>query len=189
MTEKAKAASVYRIIQIANKKPYVAISASRYTLSNQQNKDRSAMLAKDIKSLGLYAYEMLGAWVETQEDGSKVQVYEESFFVPFDEKRSLESFVGSFLELTVKYGQESFLLGLPEVYDYEPFPIKKFETGFHYFVYADGRKKIAGKKASAEIFKDYGSIAIDPHKNRILEWKVVGRDLNKKLISALYKLL
>ena len=189
MSEKAQAAGVYRIIQIANKKPYAAISASRYNLSNEENTARAKTLHSDIKSLGLYAYEMIGAWVETKDDGSKVQVYEESFFIPFDERRSLENFISSFRELTKKYSQESFLLGLPGSYDYTPFPVKNLETGYHYFINADGSSRVAGKKATAETFKDFGSIAIDPRKNRILEWKVVGQSLNRKIISALHRIV
>ena len=174
--QKAQAAGVFRIIQIANKKPYVAISASRHNFTNEENDKRNKEMLSDIKSLGLYAYEMLGGYEETKKDGSKVQVVEDSFFVPFDERRTLDAFINSFIELTAKYSQESFLLGLPAGYDYENFPTSypSLKTGFHYFVNKDGHGTVAGTKATIKTFEDYGSIGRDPRKNRILEWKIVG---------------
>ena len=159
-----EAAGVYRVIQIANKKPYAAISASRHNLSAEENNQRSKDLLSDIKGKGLYAYEMIGGYEETKDDGSTAQVVESSFFVPFDERRSLNEFINLFKELTSKYGQEAFLLGLPEGYDYQNNPIESgnLKAGFHYFVDKSGSGTSVGTKAAPHVFEQFGSIVIDP---------------------------
>lgn len=171
-----EAAGVYRVIQIANKKPYAAISASRHNLSPEENNKRSRDLLADIKRSGLYAYEMIGGYEETKEDGSTAQVVENSFFVPFDERRKLKDFINLFKELTAKYGQEAFLLGLPGGYDYQNYPIESesLKAGFHYFVDKSGSGTSVGTKAAPHVFEQFGSIVIDPKRNRALEWRVVG---------------
>lgn len=171
-----EAAGVYRVIQIANKKPYAAISASRSQYSPEENNKRAASLLSDIKSTGLYSYEMIGGYEETTDDGEKVQVVENSFFVPYDERRPLAQFIRLFQELTSKYGQESFLLGLPAEYDYEHSIVGPIDlaAGQHYFVNKFGKGTSVGTKATMQTFDKFGSLAIDPKKNRILEWVTVG---------------
>jgi len=171
-----EAASVYRVIQIANKKPYVTISASRKKLSAAENKKRSEDLLKEIKESGLYAYQMIGGYEEDQQDGTKAQVVEASFFVPYDERSDLSDFIKLFKLLMDKYDQQSILLGLPEGYDYGEWKpdIAGLDIGGHYFVYSNGTVEKVGTKAVIQTFDKYGSIATDPHKDRIIDWVIAG---------------
>lgn len=170
-----EAAGVYRVIQIANKKPYVIISASRKQFSAAENKKRSEQLLKEIKEYDLYAYQMIGGYEEEQPDGTKTQVIESSFFVPYNDT-DLNNFIGIFKKLMIKYDQQSILVGLPENYDYgawEP-TIEGLDKGGHYFVYTNETAEKIGTKATIQTFDKYGSIAIDPHKNRAIDWVIAG---------------
>lgn len=169
-------ASVYRIIQIANSSPYVAISASRKKLSTQENNQRHTALLQDIKEAGLYAYQMIGGYEETDEnDSSKThQVIESSFFVPFPHT-NLTEFIELFQRLQKKYDQDAILVGLPNEYDYKNWkPILGLDVGGHYFITQDGKAEKVGTKATIKTFDKYGSIGIDPKKNRIIDWAIAG---------------
>lgn len=169
------AASVYRVIQIANSKPYVTISASRKKFDTATNNERTKELLEDIKGAGLYAYQMIGGYIEDQPDGTKEQVVENSFFVPYDERTDLTDFINLFIELRDKYDQDTLLVGLPKKYNYNSGwePPVGMETGWHYYVSKSGAEKV-GSEAVVKTFDKYGSIAIDPHKNRIIDWVIVG---------------
>lgn len=176
------AAGVYRVIQIANKKPYVAISANRHNLSPKENKDQNAKLLAQIKSAGLYAYEMIGGFEEeyTENNEKKYKhVTENSFFVPFDERRTLTAFIELFVKLMREYEQNSILLGLAKEYDYKGWnpattDFKDLEIGGHYFINKDGSIFKVGTQATIQIFDKYGSIALDPKKNRTIDWVIAG---------------
>ena len=182
-----EAAGVYRVIQIANKKPYVVISGNRNELTPAQNKEQNSKLLSQIKSAGLYAYEMIGGFEEEyKENGEKKtkHVVENSFFIPFDEQRTLTEFIEMFVQLMREYKQNSILLGLADSYDYKDWSpdkakfkdegLKKLEVGGHYFIKADSSFEKVGSKATIQIFDKYGSIAIDPKKNRIIDWVIAG---------------
>ena len=176
-----EAASVYRVIQIANSKPYVAISASRkkdekgQILDPKENNQRNEQLLKDIKEAGLYAYQMIGGYEEDQQDGSKAQVVENSFFVPYDKRTDLTDFINLFIELRDKYNQDTILVGLPQKYDYPEGwePPMDMSIGNHYYV-SKTKADSVGTEAVIQTFDKYGSIAIDPHKNRIIDWVIAG---------------
>jgi len=170
-----EAAGVYRVIQIANKKPYVAISASRKGFDAKTNNTRSEQLLKDIKEAGLFAYQMIGGYEEVDDDGSKSQVVESSFFVPYNGKCSLTDFINLFIELRDKYNQQAVLIGLPAAFDYKQWEshLPKLKAGGHYFVSKDN-VDFVGTTAAIQTFDKYGSIAIDPKKNRIIDWAISG---------------
>jgi len=170
-----EAASVYRVIQIANKKPYVCISASRKTNSVEDNREKTKELLSHIKEAGLYAYQLIGGYEEEQPDGRFAHVVESSFFVPFDERSELSDFIHLFKNLMVQYNQDSILLGLPEGFDYKDWkPEKDIEVGGHYLIYRNGTAEKIGTKAIIQNFDKFGSIAIDPNKDRIIEWVIAG---------------
>ena len=166
-----EAASVYRVIQIANSKPYVTISASRNELNAAENNERNEQLLSEIKASGLYAYEMIGGFEEKRPDNTLFQVVESSFFVPFN-GGNLSDFISLFRELLAKYNQEAILVGLPE--SYWKSDIKDLVAGGHYFIYVSGKVVKIGTKAVIQTFDKYGSIAIDPKKNRIIDWVIAG---------------
>ena len=179
------AGGVYRVIQIGNKKPYVAISASRKEFSAKENSDRSSKLLGNIKSLGLYAYQLVGYYKECPEDKpncedkDKTLVEEESFFVPYSEKVSLETFLESLHNLGKEFNQDSILVGLPEGYSYKKESINvsgtEIKTGAHYYLYSNGSIENQGTKLKPSAIVNYGSRAIDPKKkDRKIDWKVVG---------------
>lgn len=172
-----EAGSVYRVIQIANKTPYVAMSANRDKYTPKENKERNAKLLGQIKAKGLFAYEMIGGWEEEYEkDGEKKtkQVVENSFFIPFDGRRTLIDFIEFFVARMKEWEQDAILLGLPKGFDYKDWKWKNLEIGNHYFVSKDGKCSKAGSEATLKTFDKFGSIALDPKKNRAIEWVVAG---------------
>ena len=190
-------ASVYRVIQIANKKPYVCITASRYKEKDgrirtpEENNKKNQELLADIKAEGFYAYEMVGGTTEgyckdcgnempeekCEDCGSKEktekQVVESSYFVPYS-RRELTEFINIFIRLRDKYEQEAILVGLPKAFEYKDWkPILGMKIGNHYGVYV--KKVLAyGTEATIKTFDKFGSIAIDPKKNRIIDWVIAG---------------
>lgn len=193
------AASVYRVIQIANKKPYVCITASRYKdkktkriRTPEENNKKNQELLADIKAEGFYAYEMVGGTTEgyckdcgnempedkCEKCGSKEktekQVVESSYFIPYDNRREITEFINIFTRLRDKYEQEAILVGLPKAFDYEDWkPILGMEIGNHYGVYPS-KVDSYGSEATMKTFDKFGSIAIDPKKNRTIDWVVAG---------------
>lgn len=171
-----EAAGVYRVIQIANSKPYATISASRHERTHEENNAENFKLLGEIKSKGLYAYEQIGGYEETQPDGSVKQVVESSFFVPYrEDAMSLDEFVGFFEGLMKKYRQEAILVGLPKAYEkYPDGTVDGMKPGSHYLLFPDGKHQAIGTDANVKTFEKIGSIAIDPKKNRVIEWVVAG---------------
>ena len=181
------AAGVYRVIQIANKKPYVAISGHRHENTPEQNKKQNENLLAEIKAFGLYAYEMIGGFEEEYEkDGEKryKDVTENSFFVPYDERGGLTNFIEFFVARMKEFKQNSILFGLPKEYDYKDWTpqsagfktpiLEKLEIGFHFFVNKTDSIDKLGTQADIKTFDKYGSIALDPKKNRIIDWVIAG---------------
>jgi len=175
-----EAAGVYRVIQIANSKPYVTLSANRHEFDWEENKRRNAELLRTIKEKGLYAYEQVGGF-EEKKDGRKVQVVESSFFVPYRENTmNLPEFIQIFETLRDKYKQDSILIGLPAAYqgyDGDVVVLERgleLKTGQHYYLTAAGTAEAVGTNATIQTFERYGSIAIDPKKNRMIEWVLAG---------------
>jgi len=179
-----EAGGVNRVIQIANKKPYVAITASRGELTPDESRQRNKELLGKIRAEGLYAYNMVGVYqecpVENQDCSveEQVEVVEDSFFVGYrEDAHTIVEFIEFFNDLRRKYAQDSILVGLPANYDgYESDTIqaagKTLKVGKHYFL---GKSlESVGTKASPAVLEEYGSIAIDPKKNRIIEFAIQG---------------
>jgi len=178
------AAGVYRVIQIGNTRPYAAISASRLANTHEENKMRNKALLAEIKSAGFYAYDLIGMYQECPdgkpdcEEHEKEQTVEDSFFVPYREDvASLEDFADFFLKLTIKYEQDSYLLGLPNGYAYDSDLVKvagnDITVGEHYYVSQTGEASSVGTRLEADTLKDYGSIAFDA-KDRMIEFVIKG---------------
>ena len=191
-------ASVYRVIQIANKHPYACISASRlvdddgHERTPEENKQKNIELLADIKGEGFYAYEMVGGFPEgyckkcknkmpSNECGrcgssekAERTVVESSYFVSYDKRKTLSDFVNFFTKLRDKYGQDAVLIGLPKAFDYKGWkPPLGMKIGNHYGVYPS-KVDSYGSEATIKTFDQYGSIAIDPKKNRIIDWVIAG---------------
>jgi hypothetical protein len=115
---------------------------------------------------------MIGAY--RYEDGT--EDIETSFFVPFNDT-DLDKFIYDFKKLSSHFNQESFLLGLPQAYNYDGWEPKdddlKAGDG-HYIVFSD-HAELIGKEAVMESFEksSAGSVAVDD-KDRILEWTIKG---------------
>jgi len=176
---------VNRVLQIGNSKPYAALSASRLNNTPEENKKRSQQLLSEIKSLGLFAYDLVGMYRECPDDNQdcdddeKKQVVEDSFFVPWRENLfTLQEFGEAMLALSQKYNQDSFLFGLPPKWNYDEENVtvagNTLEVGQHYFVYGTGGFDSVGNRLALETLTEYGSIAIDPKKNRIMEFVIKG---------------
>lgn len=202
-------AGVYRVIQIANKKPYVCISASRLrnkdkTLRTpEENRKKNAELLSDIKKEGLYAYEMVGGTTEGyckecgeampedecgcgSTDRGERHVVESSYFVPFDGKRDLTDFINLFVHLRDHYEQDAILVGLPKAYDYKGWePPYGLIIGNHYGLNRPSNSAdIYGTEATIKTFDKFGSIAIDPKKNRTIDWVVAGVSVPQTALGA-----
>jgi len=195
-------ASVYRVIQIANKKPYACISASRYQdkktkriRTPEENKKKNAELLATIKKEGFYAYEMVGGFTEGyckkcknqmpeekcdncgSSEKAEQQVVESSYFVPYSDRKDLTTFVNIFTKLRDEYEQDAVLIGLPKAFDYKGWePPLGMEIGNHYGVYPNNPISY-GTEATMKTFDKFGSIALDPKKNRIIDWVVAGVSL------------
>lgn len=179
------AGGVYRVIQIGNKKPYAAITAFRKEYSLEENRKRNQKLLENIKNMGLNTYSLIGFFKECPtnkpncSDNEKIKVEEESFFVPYREDAlPLKDFIEKITKLGKTFGQDSVLIGLPSAYSYEQKEISIFsysiKTGYHYYLTPSAVEANIGKKVTPSKLEDYGSIAIDPKKNRKIEWLVTG---------------
>jgi len=179
------AGGIYRVIQIGNKKPYAAITAFRKEYSLEENRKRNKKLLESIKSMGLNTYSLIGFFKECPtnkpncSDNEKIKVEEESFFVPYREDAlSLKKFIENLTKLGKTFGQDSVLIGLPSSYSYEKEELEifnyKLKTGYHYYLTPSAIEANIGKKVTPKKLEDYGSIAIDPKKDRKIEWLITG---------------
>jgi len=180
------AGGVFRVVQIANKKPYATLTAFRKQYSLEKNKERNESLLEEIKALGLHAHKIIGFYKECPEnnpeckDEDKLRVEEESFFVAYrEDSLDLKTFIEKIVSLGSKYNQDSVMVGLPSAYSgYEEDKIKVFNyevnVGAHYYLTSSGILTNLGKKVTPQKIEDYGSISVDPKKERKLEWLITG---------------
>ena len=84
------------------KKSFAIISASRGEHSMEENVERTRQLKADVRSLKLGYVELVGGYVETDENGNKIEVIEPSLLIPGISKEDA-------IELGAKYEQESIL--------------------------------------------------------------------------------
>ena len=182
------AGGVYRVIQIGNKKPYVCITTFRGSKTLEENKKNNENLLKTIKSLGYYAYSLIGLYKECPDNNpdckeeDKKQVSEESFFVPYNEgANTVEDFIKVFGKIAKDFSQDSILVGLPKAYDYDgkdslTFGDKQVPVGSHYYYNPSSNSfDSAGAHLKPAMIEGYGSRAIDPKKkDRTIDWKIVG---------------
>ena len=129
--------SLARLIkQIEGDEPFAIISAWRHGRSLKVNWTNNAALHQAIRSLGLGAAPMRGAYYEEDAEGNRIRTEEPSWFVYGIDKKSA-------LRLGSRFNQESNLWGR-----------RKLVGGGVFLVYAGGQTKKIGSKVSLSSIKD-----------------------------------
>lgn len=93
---------------------FFTMSAFRSENDKKQNKDATKKLMSDLKSEGLGFIQLIGGYVEhNQETGEPINVEEISLFVPYKNDIEEDKFLGIVRKLAIKYKQEGFIVCLP----------------------------------------------------------------------------
>lgn len=94
------------------------ISGCRGDKTEQENKQRTEQLAKDLRVNGLGFVRVLGGYIENKGEEDEREVTEESFFVPMPKNYGEERFFDVAIELCKKYNQDSVLISIPGFIDF-----------------------------------------------------------------------
>ena len=94
------------------------ISGCRGDKTEQENKQRTEQLAKDLRAEGLGFVRVLGGYIENKGEENEREVTEESFFVPMPKNYDEERFFDVAIELCKKYNQDSVLISMPNYVDF-----------------------------------------------------------------------
>ena len=97
----ARKARLFQYIEDPGKS-FAIISASRGEYSMEENVERTRQLKADVRALKFGYVELVGGYVETDENGNKIEVVEPSLLIPGIPKDKA-------IELGEKYEQESIL--------------------------------------------------------------------------------
>ena len=94
---------------------FFTLSAFRSENDEKKNREDTRKLMADIRGKGLGFIQLIGGYVEhDQETGEPVNVEEISLFVPYiKDSMSEDEFLGVTRELAVKYNQEGLIVCLP----------------------------------------------------------------------------
>lgn len=94
------------------------ISGCRGDKTEQENKQRTEQLAKDLRANGLGFVRVLGGYIENKGEEDEREVTEESFFVPMPKNYDEKRFFDVAIELCKKYNQDSVLISMPNYVDF-----------------------------------------------------------------------
>lgn len=97
--------------QIKNQN-FAILSAFRSEYSKTENRSRNRQMLSQLRVYGLGGMMLKGGWLETQADGTKKEVTEESYLIKCPESLSPEKFKKIILDTIIKYNQDAAVVGL-----------------------------------------------------------------------------
>jgi len=105
--------SISRLITSMRSKDFAMITAFRASNSKATNKQRNReMLKKHFRTEGMGGTAVKGSWAETQADGSKKEVSEDSFMIVRPANVTPEKFRSIVLSAIKEYEQDAAVIGL-----------------------------------------------------------------------------
>lgn len=137
-------AKLSRVWQMAEGRSFAILTAFRSEYSREENLERNAQLANEIRSFGAGFWILDGVWVENPQSDNPVSAKEDSFFVsvPAGEGLDLVRFVYDSMR---KYDQEAAV-------------IKPSAAGKVYLLLANGSRKSIGQFSPNAVAQAYSQI-------------------------------
>jgi hypothetical protein len=106
-------ASIARVIKAMGSRDFAMLTAFRASNSKGTNRARNReMMAKHFRPLGMGGTAMKGSWMETQADGSKKEVSEDSFMITRPSNVTPEKFRSVVLSAIREYEQDAAVIGV-----------------------------------------------------------------------------
>ncbi|MCX6106689.1 MAG: hypothetical protein NTY08_12745 [Proteobacteria bacterium] len=178
------------LCQIGNRLPYVIISACVGEQPNQVTLDANIALLKDIKSRGFLSFQLIGKYIPGRISYGQDQVLpitEVLFMVCFEGQVSLRDFIHTFMDLSSSHGIKSFMLGLPEDYDYEKCSVNidALSPGHHYFISPSNGPTVLTQQFNINAVTRYQAMAYRDRSSAEVDWRWLGVVSPTSWISAM----